>query len=97
MLAAVGLVAISYPTVRDNSALDKTFQGLPPSVQALLGLDPANALTSPVGYLDSQFYANLLPIILLVFSIGLGSWAIRRRPSQERQGGRQDAGPAVAS
>jgi ABC-2 type transport system permease protein len=76
VVAAVSLVAVSYPAVRDNSELDKTFQGLPPSVQAMLGLDPANLLTSPVGYLDSQFYANLFPIVLLVFSIGLASWAI---------------------
>lgn len=76
LLVAVALVAVSYPTVRDNSELDKTFEGLPPSVQAMLGLDPANALTSPVGYLNSQFYANLFPIVLLVFSIGLASWAI---------------------
>jgi ABC-2 type transport system permease protein len=76
LVVAVALVAVSYPTVRDNAELDKTFQGLPPSVQAMLGLDPANALTSPVGYLNSQFYANLFPIVLLVFSIGLASWAI---------------------
>jgi ABC-2 type transport system permease protein len=73
---AVALVVVSYPAIRDNAELDKTFQGLPPSVQAVLGLDPANALTSPVGYLNSQFYANLFPIILLVFSIGLAAWAI---------------------
>lgn len=76
LILAVALVAVSYPAVRDNSELDKTFRGLPPSVQAMLGLDPANALTSPVGYLNSQFYANLFPIVLLVFSIGLASWAI---------------------
>jgi ABC-2 type transport system permease protein len=75
-VVAVALVAVSYPAVRDNAELDKTFQSLPPSVQAMLGLDPANALTSPVGYLNSQFYANLFPIVLLVFSIGLASWAI---------------------
>jgi ABC-2 type transport system permease protein len=76
MLLAVALVSLSYPAVRDNSELDKTFQTLPPSVQAMLGLDPANLLTSPIGYLNSQFYANLFPIILLVFTIGLASWAI---------------------
>ena len=76
LILMVTLVAIAYPTIRDNSELDKTFGTLPPSVQALLGLDPASSLTSPAGYLNSQFYANLLPIILLVFSIGIASWAI---------------------
>ena len=76
LVLAVALVAIAYPTFRGNTELDKTFGTLPPSVQALLGLDPTNTLTSPAGYLNSQFYANLLPIILLVYSIGISSWAI---------------------
>ncbi len=76
LVATVALVAVAYPTVRGNSELDKTFGNLPPSVQALLGLDPANSLTSPAGYLNSQFFANLLPIILLVFAIGIASWAV---------------------
>jgi ABC-2 type transport system permease protein len=70
------LLAIAYPTVRGNSDLDKTFAGLPPAVQASLGLDAANRLTSPIGYLNSQYFANLLPIALLVFAIGLAAWSI---------------------
>jgi ABC-2 type transport system permease protein len=76
LAAFVGLLAVAYPTVRDNSELDRTFAGLPPSVQTLLGLSAANPLTSPVGYLNSQYFANVLPLILLVFAIGLGAWAI---------------------
>jgi ABC-2 type transport system permease protein len=76
LVAFVGLLAIAYPTVRDNSELDKTFAGLPPSVQTLLGLSAVNTLTSPVGYLNSQYFTNVLPLILLVFAIGMGAWAI---------------------
>lgn len=76
LIAFVGLLAVAYPTVRDNSELDKTFAGLPPSVQTLLGLSATNTLTSPIGYLNSQYFANVLPLILLVFAIGLGAWAI---------------------
>lgn len=75
VLAADGLLAVAYPTVRDNNELDKTFAGLPPSVQAALGLQ-AGPLTSPAGYLNSQDFANVLPVLLLVFAIGLGAWAI---------------------
>lgn len=75
ILGADGLLAVAYPTVRDNNELDKTFAGLPPAVQAALGLQ-AGALTSPAGYLNSQYFANLLPILLLVFAVGLGAWAI---------------------
>jgi len=70
------LLAVAYPTVRDNNQLDKTFANLPPSVEALLGLSGGNLLSSPTGYLDSQFFANILPVMLLVFSIGLAAWSI---------------------
>jgi ABC-2 type transport system permease protein len=70
------LLAVAYPTVRDNSELDKTFTELPPGVQALLGLSGSNLLSSPTGYLNSQLYANLLPVLLLVFGIGLAAWAV---------------------
>jgi len=68
--------AIAYPTVRNNAALDKTFSNLSPSVKALLGLSNGVLITSPVGYLDSQFYANVLPIVLLIFAVGLATWAV---------------------
>jgi ABC-2 type transport system permease protein len=70
------LLAVAYPTVRDNNQLDTTFANLPPGVEALLGLSGGNPLSSPAGYLDSQFFANILPVMLLVFSIGLASWSI---------------------
>lgn len=72
----IGLLALAYPTVRNNNELDKTFAGLPPSVQTVLGLSAINTLTSPIGYLNSQYFANVLPLILLIFVIGLGTWAI---------------------
>jgi hypothetical protein len=50
--------------------------GLPPGVQRLLGLGGQTTLTSPVGYLNSQFFANLLPVMLLVFAVGMAAWAI---------------------
>lgn len=76
LAGVVGLLAVAYPTVRDNHELDKTFAGLPPGVQGLLGLGGQITLTSPVGYLNSQFFANLLPVMLLVFAVGVAPWAI---------------------
>jgi ABC-2 type transport system permease protein len=70
------LLAVAYPTVRDNNELDKTFANLPPGVEALLGLSGGNLLSSPTGYLDSQFFANVLPVMLLVFAIGLAAWSV---------------------
>jgi ABC-2 type transport system permease protein len=76
LAALAALLAAAYPTVRGNSELDKTFADLPPSVAALLGLSGGNLLTTPAGYLDSQFYANILPLTLLIFAIGAAAWTI---------------------
>lgn len=70
------LLAVAYPTVRDNNELDRTFADLPPGVLAVLGLSGGNLLSSPTGYLDSQLFANILPVMLLVFGIGLAAWTI---------------------
>jgi ABC-2 type transport system permease protein len=76
MAGMCGLLAVAYPTVRDNNELDRTFSTLPPGVQALLGLSGGNRLSSPIGYLDSQFFANILPVMLLVFAIGVAAWTV---------------------
>ncbi len=70
------LIAVAYPTVRDNASLDQTFAKLSPGIQAALGLDPQTLITSPVGYLNSQYIANVLPITLLVFTIGVAGWTV---------------------
>jgi ABC-2 type transport system permease protein len=78
-VAVVGmcaLLAVAYPTVRGNNELDKTFANLPSGVEALLGLSGGAGLTSPAGYLDSQFFANILPVMLLVFAVGVAGWSI---------------------
>jgi ABC-2 type transport system permease protein len=71
-----GLLAVAYPTVRGNSELDRTFGNLPPGVEDLLGLGDGNLLTAPAGYLDSQFFANILPVMLLIFAVGVAAWII---------------------
>jgi beta-exotoxin I transport system permease protein len=76
LVALVTLVAVSYPAVRGNTELDRTFAQMSPAVRSLLGLGAGAALTSPAGYLNSQFFANLLPVMLLIFGIGGGAWAI---------------------
>ncbi len=70
------LIAIAYPTVRNDASLDETFSQLSPGVLAALGLDPQTLITSPIGYLNSQFFANVLPITLLVFAIGVAAWSV---------------------
>jgi ABC-2 type transport system permease protein len=59
-----------YPSLADQPGLDDYYQSLPPELQALLG---ASDITSPVGYLNSQWFAFFLPAVLLVLAIGRGA------------------------
>jgi ABC-2 type transport system permease protein len=70
------LYVIAFPPLRDNAALDKTFSNLSPGVKTLLGLAGGSPITSPIGYLNSQLYANVLPVVLLVFATGLAAWSV---------------------
>lgn len=74
--ALVTLLAVAYPTVRGDTTLDATFAGLSPGVQQLLGLTGGDGITSPVGYLNSQFFTNVLPVMLLALATSAAAWAI---------------------
>lgn len=76
LIGLAALLAVAYPTVRGNSELDKTFADLPPGVASLLGLSEGDLLTSPSGYLNSQMFANILPMCLLIFGIGAAAWTV---------------------
>ena len=70
-IAALVLMIIAfYPAVRDNPSLNDIYTNLNPSMQALLG---GSNLTSPVGYLNTQLFAFVLPVALLVFGLGRGA------------------------
>ena len=76
LVAVVVLIAVSYGAIQGDTGLEQSFEDLPDSVQVLLGTDQGLSLTSPAGYLNSQLFANFLPILLTVFSVGLGARVI---------------------
>jgi ABC-2 type transport system permease protein len=66
----------AWPSVRDTGdTFDEYVQSLPESLQQVFGL-AGTSIGSPEGYLVSQMYSNLWPIILLVLGFGLAAWAI---------------------
>ena len=71
--ALVLLIVAFYPSVRDNPSLNDLYGNLTPSMQALLG---GSDLTSPVGYLNTQLFAFVLPVALLVFGLGRGAASV---------------------
>ena len=71
----VALNVAFYPSVRDSSGLADYSKDLPKAMRALFAGGETN-LISPTGYLNSQIFALMGPLVLLIFGIGLGSWAV---------------------
>ena len=70
-----------YPTFRDQAAqIDQSLKGFPDSAKALF--TDTNDFLSPVGYLSSQMYYLLMPLIFSFLAIGLGSTLIAREEQQ---------------
>lgn len=67
------MYAAFYPSVRDSAPdLRRYLENLPEAFKNLIGGD----FTSPAGYLRSETFSTLGPILFLVFAIGAGSRAI---------------------
>jgi beta-exotoxin I transport system permease protein len=84
----IGLVAFSvfvlgfYPTIRESGAeLQRLLENIPPELRALTGRQ--GDLTSPAGFLDSQFFVLLAPLLLITFAIAFGA---RTLAGEEQQG-----------
>lgn len=76
IVALVGLMVLVYPSIRTTGEeLDAYAESLPQGLQEAFGL-AASSIASPEGYLMSQLYSNMFPIVLVVLGIALGAWAI---------------------
>lgn len=76
-IASVVLLTVAfYPTIRDQQEeYERIFEGLE-DLAAMFGVNDIAELTQPAGYVTSQIYANVFPIVLLVFGIGFGAAAV---------------------
>ncbi|HSX17504.1 MAG TPA: ABC transporter permease subunit [Patescibacteria group bacterium] len=80
--AMVGIDMSFYATVKnDAAALNQALTSLPNTVKALFA-GGADFLT-PAGYLSARVYYLLLPLLLTIFTIGVGGNLIGK---EERQG-----------
>jgi ABC-2 type transport system permease protein len=76
---AIGIILMAlmfaafYPSVRDSgNTFDEYLDQLPEAFQTIIGPD----LTSPAGYLWSQLFSSVGPVVFLVYAIGTGARAI---------------------
>ena len=79
-VGAFGLIFINmifYPTFKDQAAqLQKSFDSLPDAAVQLFG--GSTDFFSAVGFLNSQIFFLMLPMILAILAIGMGSSLIGR-------------------
>jgi ABC-2 type transport system permease protein len=67
---------VFYPTLRDQAGeLQKTFENLPSAATQLFG---GNDFFSPIGYLTSKVFFLMLPLLLGMLAISLGSTLLAR-------------------
>jgi beta-exotoxin I transport system permease protein len=72
----VATVVALWPSVRGNADVENVVESLPASVRAIIGSHADISLTSAPGYLQARLFSTLLPIVLLIYGIGLGAAAI---------------------
>ncbi len=66
------IVAI-YPSVKSDASLG-ALTADNPTVAAMLGVN--GSLTSPTGWVNGNLYANFLPLMILLLTIGYGASSI---------------------
>ncbi len=80
LVAFISLELSVYPSIKSQAAqLNQALEHLPGTVRSLFG---SQDLFSPVGYLNSRLFYLLLPMMLSILAIGLGSSLIAREETE---------------
>ena len=78
-LGLVGLAAMMvavFPSVRGNDSLNRLVQDYPEALKAFIAFGGAVDYTSAAGYLGSELFSFMVPLLLLVAAVGAGARAI---------------------
>jgi ABC-2 type transport system permease protein len=75
LIAMTALMISVYPTVRDSPELNKLVEQYPQALKAFLAFGGALDYTSGAGYLGSELFAFMVPLLLSIAAIGAGARA----------------------
>lgn len=78
-LGIIAMVVINlafFPGLKGKDDLDQTLADLPPALQAMFGIESGVSIGSAAGYLQAQLFSTVVPILLLVLAIAIGSGAV---------------------
>ncbi len=72
IVALIGVTVGFWPSLRDRAAeLNDMVANMPDGLASLFGISSGVQPFSPVGYLSSQIYVLMLPVLLLIAGIGV--------------------------
>lgn len=72
----VALMVAVYPSIRDNPSLDKLIEDYPEAMKGFIAFGGTVDYTSAAGYLGSELFSFMLPLLLIVAAVGAGARAI---------------------
>ncbi len=67
------IVVAIYPALKNSASLD-SIATTDPTAAALFGI--TGSITSPVGWLNANIYANFFPLVMLFLTVGYGAAAM---------------------
>jgi ABC-2 type transport system permease protein len=73
LASLAAFTVLFYPAIQEMPGLDELLQGLP---EALLRLIGDSELLSPEGYLNSQLYGAIVPLVLMFYGLAAGAGAV---------------------
>jgi ABC-2 type transport system permease protein len=76
IVALVALLVSVYPSVRDNPGLNRLVQDYPQAVKGLVSFGGRVDYGTAPGYLGSELFALMVPLILIIAAVGAGTRAL---------------------
>jgi ABC-2 type transport system permease protein len=76
LVLLVALLIAVWPTVRDNPELNRLVEEYPDALKAFIGFGGQLDYTSPAGYLGSELFSFMAPLLLLIAGIGAAAGAV---------------------
>jgi ABC-2 type transport system permease protein len=83
LIALIAITVAAYPSIANQAGFSDIIDDYPEFVQEILGLGSGMSITEPAGYLNSQFYSNMLPLLFIIFLVSFG---VRVTATDERDG-----------
>lgn len=76
IVALVSLQIAVYPSIRGNAGMEKLTEDYPKALKAFIAFGGGFDYTSPAGYLGSELFSFVLPLLLMIAAIGAGARAV---------------------